>query len=63
MNIYRKLTMLLLSIIPLILIACIWMWIGPVGFWQMIIMVIVSIILYVIFLIAELILVALLVKG
>jgi len=52
----EKTVLFLMLAIPLILAACVWMCVNPVGFWQMIVMVIVSIILYVIFFIAVLIL-------
>lgn len=54
MNWYDRLATLLLFLIPLILVICVWMWACPVGFWQVIVMVIVSIVLYVIFFIAVL---------
>ena len=61
MNIYEKITALLLFIIPLVLVAYIWMWVGPVGFVQIIIMIITSIILYVTFFIGILMLIAIIV--
>lgn len=61
MNIYEKIVALLLFIIPLVLVAYIWMWVGPVGFVQIIIMIITSIILYVTFFIVILMLIAIIV--
>ena len=48
-----KVKLALIFILPVILLGLIWSWLGPVGFIQMFIMLLASIVLYILFFIIE----------
>lgn len=52
-NLRDKLLFALVFILPIIPVCLIWSWLGPIGFVQMLVMLIASFILYFVFLIIE----------